>query len=103
MSLIESFPERLRKYRKSHGWTQEELANQWDYSTATISSWERGTRTPNIQQIPHLANILTISSDELIESITVTNGRTGGHSKREINFDDPKQNGLIVEFRNQEE
>jgi transcriptional regulator with XRE-family HTH domain len=103
MSLIENFPERLRKYRKSQGWTQQELAHQWNYSTATISSWERGTRTPHIQQIPHLADVLMISSDELIESINVTNGRLGDHNKQEIDFNDPKQNSLIVEFRNQEE
>jgi transcriptional regulator with XRE-family HTH domain len=103
MSLIENFPERLRKYRKSQGWTQQELANQWNYSTATISSWERGTQTPHIQQIPHLADVLMVSTDELIETINATNGRLEGRSKREIDFDDPKQNGLIVEFRNQEE
>jgi transcriptional regulator with XRE-family HTH domain len=103
MSLIESFPERLRKYRKSQGWTQQELAKQWSFSTETISSWERGIRTPSIQQIPHLADVLMINTDELIEAINSTNGRLGDRSKREIDFDDPKQNSLIVEFRNQEE
>src|SRR5947209_11120517 len=103
MSLIESFPERLRKDRKSEWWTQQELAKQWSFSTETISSWERGIRTPGIQQIPHLADVLMISTDELREAINATNGRLGGRSKREIDFDDPKQNSLIVEFRNQEE
>jgi transcriptional regulator with XRE-family HTH domain len=100
MSLTESFPERLKKYRKSQGWTQQELAKQWSFSTETISSWERGIRTPSIQQIPHLADVLTISTDELVEAI---NGRLGDHGKQEIDFNDPKQSSSIVGFRNQKD
>src|SRR5260370_826607 len=51
MPSLESFPERLKIYRKTMGWTQEELAKQWSYSFETISAWERGKRKPNGEKI----------------------------------------------------
>ncbi len=48
----------LRTYRKSMGWTQEELAQQWSYSFETISAWERGKRTPGKQETLRLAKLL---------------------------------------------
>jgi transcriptional regulator with XRE-family HTH domain len=59
----------LRTYRKSMGWTQEELAQQWSYSFETISAWERGKRTPSKQEIPRLAKLLETDSEKLVEVI----------------------------------
>lgn len=59
----------LRTYRKSMGWTQEELAQQWSYSFETISAWERGKRTPSKQEIPRLAKLLETDSEKLAEVI----------------------------------
>lgn len=42
--MNEDFPTLLKTYRKSMGWTQEELAQKWSYSFETISAWERGKR-----------------------------------------------------------
>ena len=59
----------LRAYRKSLGWTQEELAQQWSYSFETISAWERGKRTPSKQEIPRLAKLLETDIEKLAEVI----------------------------------
>lgn len=60
----------LRTYRKSMGWTQEELAQKWSYSFETISAWERGKRTPGSQEIPRIARFLEVEAEKLAELIT---------------------------------
>lgn len=64
------FSELLRTYRKSMGWTQEKMSQQWSYSFETISAWERGKRTPSNQEIPRLAKFLEMDAEELASTIT---------------------------------
>jgi len=64
----------LRTYRKSMGWTQEEMSQKWSYSFETISAWERGKRTPSNQEIPRLAKFLEKNAEELAN--TITNSRS---------------------------
>lgn len=59
----------LRTYRKSMGWTQEELAQQWSYSFETISAWERGKRTPGKQETLRLAKLLNMDIEKFAEVI----------------------------------
>ncbi len=63
------FPTLLKTYRKSMGWTQEEMSRKWSYSFETISAWERGKRSPAGQEIPRLAKLLEIESEELAEIV----------------------------------
>lgn len=67
--MNEDFQTLLKTYRKSMGWTQEELAQKWSYSFETISAWERGKRTPGNTEIPRLAKLLEMDSDKLAETI----------------------------------
>jgi transcriptional regulator with XRE-family HTH domain len=64
-----TFPEALRAYRTAMGWTQEEIARQWNYSFETISAWERGKRNPNTHEVPRLAKLLGMESEALAQSI----------------------------------
>lgn len=63
------FSDLLRMYRKSMGWTQEEMAQKWSYSFETISAWERGKRSPSSQEIPRLAKFLEKHPEELASII----------------------------------
>jgi transcriptional regulator with XRE-family HTH domain len=67
----ENFPELLKVYRKTMGWTQAELARRWVYSFETISAWERGKRNPNGQQIPRIAHLLGMTPEALAHSIDI--------------------------------
>lgn len=69
-----NFTSLIRTYRKSMGWTQEDLSQKWSYSFETISAWERGKRTPSNQEIPRLAKFLEMSPEELAS--TITNSRS---------------------------
>lgn len=76
MAEQQSFPERLKAYRRIHGLSQGELARQWGYVHNTVSSWESGRRKPATQDIPRLAQLLAVSVEELVQSLDATNGKS---------------------------
>lgn len=79
--MNEDFPTLLKTYRKSMGWTQEELAQKWSYSFETISAWERGKRTPSSQEIPRLAKFLGMDNETFAEIIVEGRERSNPFKK----------------------
>lgn len=62
-----AFGKLVRAYRKQRGWTQEDLAERWNVSSAYISLIERGKRKVEKQeQINRLADILEIPEERLV-------------------------------------
>ncbi len=60
------FTENLTRLRKQHGYTQQALAEQLNYSDKAVSKWERGEALPDVQTIAEIANLFHLSIDELI-------------------------------------
>lgn len=60
------FNDRLLDLRKKKGWSQEELGYKLDVSRQTISKWESGQTTPELEKLRLLAKTFEISVDELI-------------------------------------
>ncbi len=58
--------ENLRYLRKMKGKLQQEIAIQLGVDQKTISSWERGTRTPTIEAIIKLARYFGVTLDDLV-------------------------------------
>lgn len=52
--------------RKSHGMTQKELAEKLGVSDKTVSHWERDESAPDISLIPVIAEIFSVTCDELL-------------------------------------
>lgn len=50
----------IKKYRKEAGYTQEWLANNLNVSQTAIALWESGTRTPSIDVIEKIADLLDV-------------------------------------------
>ena len=63
---MSKFGERLNKLRQDHGLTQQELANLFHISNSTISSYETGTRIPDIVFLEDLSKYFHVSTDFLI-------------------------------------
>lgn len=57
----------IAKLRKGQGLTQQQLADKMNLSNKTISKWESGAGSPDISNLPVLAEILGISVDELLK------------------------------------
>ena len=64
--MNESIGNRISKYRKLKGLTQEGLANQMEVSAQAVSKWETDQSCPDILTLPKLCKILGITVDELL-------------------------------------
>lgn len=60
------FSELIQTTRKKKGVTQEELANQLLVSSKTISNWEAGKTTPDIDNLIRISSLFQISLDNLL-------------------------------------
>lgn len=57
--------ENIKRMRKEHGLTQEELGKKIDVSGVAIMRYEKGQREPKLETIEKIANALEVSSYEL--------------------------------------
>ena len=57
----------IAELRKKQGLTQQQLADKLNLSNKTISKWESGSGSPDISNLPVLADALGISVDELLK------------------------------------
>ena len=53
--------ETISALRKAKGMTQKELADQMHVTDKAVSKWERNMACPDLQSLPHLAEVLGVS------------------------------------------
>ena len=58
--------ENIRSYRKSLGFTQEQLAERLGITLGAVSKWERGSSAPDLGYLMDLAELFHVSVDALI-------------------------------------
>lgn len=73
------FNEKLIELRKEKGWSQEELGNRLEVTRQTVSKWELGQTTPEMNKLIEISNIFGISLDKLLNNDQYT-------SKNEITY-----------------
>lgn len=56
----------IARFRRSRGYTQEELAGNLNISAQAVSKWENGQSMPDISLLPALAGILETNIDALM-------------------------------------
>ena len=59
--------DQIKFYRKSLGFTQQEVAERLNISRQGYLYYEKGTREPNIETIKKLCIIFDCTADELLE------------------------------------
>ena len=59
------FNEKLIELRKKNGFSQEELGAKLNVARQTVSKWELGETTPEMDKLIELSKIFEISIDEL--------------------------------------
>ena len=60
------FHNKLYNLRKQKGLSQEELANRLNVSRQTVSKWEVGDSTPDMEKLIAISDLFKISLDELV-------------------------------------
>ena len=63
-----NFSEKLLTLRKANELTQEQLAEKLDVSRQSISKWESGQATPELDKIVALSAIFNVTTDYLLKS-----------------------------------
>ena len=60
------FAENLMRLRRQQGWSQEELGSKIGVTRQTISKWEVGQSTPELEKLMELSRLFHISIDRLV-------------------------------------
>ena len=63
-----NFSEKLVTLRKANNLTQEQLAEKLDVSRQSISKWESGQATPELEKIVAMSAIFDVTMDYLLKS-----------------------------------
>lgn len=66
-----SFPEELRRIRKSKGLSQKDMAEKLGVSQPSYAQYERGTRNPKVGTVRKIADALGVPFWELAEWSTI--------------------------------
>lgn len=61
----------LREYRKQSGYTQKELANKLGVSHNTISSWENGTNSIDIDTLVQICTLFNVTLNDIYNNSSV--------------------------------
>lgn len=64
--MSETIGKRIASLRKGAAMTQEELAEKLGVSPQAVSKWENDLTCPDIMTLPKLAQLLGVSTDELL-------------------------------------
>ena len=59
--------EKIMDLRKRSGWSQEELADRLGISRQSVSKWETGESTPDIDKIIRMSELWNVSTDYLLK------------------------------------
>ena len=58
---------KINQLRKLSGMTQEQLAEKLNVSRQTISKWESGSSSPDIESVVKVSEIFQVSLDDLLK------------------------------------
>lgn len=72
---MDKFGYRIKYYRQQMNYTQEQLAEKAKITTNYLSAIERGIKVPRLETFVSIANILDVSSDELLSDVLRRGGQ----------------------------
>ena len=75
--------ERIYKFRRKSGLSQEQLAEKIGVSRQAISKWESGTSTPELEKLLALSECFNMTLDDLVKEETINQGTTEAPPKVE--------------------
>ncbi len=67
--ILHRFGDRVRQVRKTHGWSQEDLALECGLDRTYIGGIERGERNVALRNIERIAHALGVSIAELTDGL----------------------------------
>lgn len=74
---------RIRKYRKESGLTQEQLAERINITKSRVSNWEQGINRPDADILGAICRALNVSPSDLLD-VHLTDDELNAHEKKVI-------------------
>ncbi len=99
LKQIICYNNKLYELRKQKGFSQEELANRLNVSRQTISKWEVGESTPDMENLVAISELFEISLDELVLNKVPEETNTSAQVVKSEFYSDIKENVLTDENR----
>ncbi|MBO4609361.1 MAG: helix-turn-helix transcriptional regulator [Lachnospiraceae bacterium] len=93
------FNNKLYELRKQKGFSQEELANRLNVSRQTVSKWEVGESTPDMEKLIAISELFGISLDELVKGEAPEQAGTPEQISRSGFYSDFKEHVLTEDNR----
>lgn len=91
-----NFAENLMALRKQRGWSQEELGSQIGVTRQTVSKWEMGQSTPELEKLVELSRLFCLSLDQLV-GLEQT-GEGTAQQKTTIDAPEARSLGVVYEY-----
>ena len=88
------FNNKLYELRKQKGFSQEELANRLNVSRQTISKWEIGESTPDMEKLVAISDLFNVSLDELVKGQEAEPAGASEHIVKSELYSDIKEHVL---------
>ena len=88
------FNNKLYELRKQKGFSQEELANRLNVSRQTVSKWEVGESSPDMEKLVAISELFDISLDELVLDKVVKKEETSEQIVKSELYSDIKEHVL---------
>ena len=88
------FNNKLYELRKQKGLSQEELANRLNVSRQTVSKWEVGESSPDMEKLVAISELFDISLDELVLDKAVKKGEVSEQTVKSDLYSDIKEHVL---------
>lgn len=88
------FNNKLYELRKQKGLSQEELASRLNVSRQTISKWEVGESTPDMEKLAAISELFDISLDELVLDKAAKKEETTEQTTKQKFYSDIKEHVL---------
>lgn len=90
------FNEKLISLRKKEGLSQEELGYKLNVTRQTVSKWELGQTTPEMEKLVEMSKIFNVSVDELINEPEITSNQDPVIQDQPIVDKKPKKNKMVI-------
>ena len=97
--ILLKYGKAIRQLRQKKGISQEELANRLNVSRQTISKWEVGESTPDMENLVAISELFEISLDELVLNKVPEEADTSAQVVKSEFYSDIKENVLTDENR----
>ena len=88
-TIKEQISTNITKYRKRENLSQKDLAKELQTKPSTVSSWEQGVSTPNVEMIVEMCKLFHISVDEMF-------GISFADVKKSIDYETKFLNYLLI-------